>query len=699
MSNIKEIFGKKVFNYASIKKRLTSNDFDKFLSCIENNLRLPEELADKIATAMKDWAIEKGATHYTHWFQPLTGSTAEKHDSFINPIDNGNAIELTLSGAELIQGEPDASSFPSGGLRSTFEARGYTSWDYTSPAFLKEDTAGVTLCIPTAFCSYNGQALDKKTPLLRSMQAINKEATKLLHKLGYSDVKNVNSSVGAEQEYFLIDKKYFSKRLDLITCGRTLFGANAPKGQELDDHYFGQIKDRVANFMKNLDIQLWEMGITAKSKHNEVAPSQFELASIYSQANLAADQNQVIMETMQRLAKRHDLVCLLHEKPYQGVNGSGKHNNWSLVTDTGINLFSPGKTPEKNQLFLIFLVAALKGFNKHADLLRASASNLGNDYRLGGNEAPPAIISVFLGDALTEVLLNIEKGKDVASKENDFLELGVDTLSKLPKDNTDRNRTSPLAFTGNKFEFRMVPSSASISMPNVVLNALMAEEINALNQRLSTCKDTKKEIFVYLKESISEAKKIIFNGDNYSEDYRKLAKDSGLPCLQNSAEAISAYLTTKAKNLFKSTDILTPQELDSRAEIYYQRYYKQAIIEARSAMRMVKTEYFPAIMNYIGKLAKSIKNLKKIDCEPKIQLAILDKINSHFSIAYNCLNTLSKTMYDITHSDNDREKAELCATELSKNLSDLRVEIDSLENLLPAELWPVPSYWEMMFKL
>ncbi len=699
MSDIKEIFGKKVFNHASIKKRLSNQDFNEFLSCIKNNLRLPEVLADKIATAMKDWAIGKGATHYTHWFQPLTGSTAEKHDSFINPVENGNSIELTLSGAELIQGEPDASSFPSGGLRSTFEARGYTSWDYTSPAFLKEDTAGVTLCIPTAFCSYNGQALDKKTPLLRSMQAINKEATKLLHKLGYRDVKNVSPSVGAEQEYFLIDKKYFSKRLDLITCGRTIFGANAPKGQELEDHYFGQIKDRVANFMKDLDTHLWEMGITAKSKHNEVAPSQFELASIHTQANLAADQNQVVMETMKRLAKRHDLVCLLHEKPYQGVNGSGKHNNWSLVTDTGINLFAPGKTPEKNQLFLVFLVAALKGFNKHADLLRASASNLGNDYRLGGNEAPPAIISVFLGDALTDVLLNIEKGKNVASKESDFLELGVNTLSKLPKDNTDRNRTSPLAFTGNKFEFRMVPSSASISMPNVVLNGLMAEEIRTLNERLENCQDTNKEIYAYLQESISQAKKIIFNGDNYSEEYRKMAMEKGLPYLQNSAEAISAYQTAKAENLFASTDILTSQELKSRAEIYYQRYYKQALIEAKTATRMVKTEYFPSIMDYIGKLAKSIETLRSINCEHKIQLSILDKINSHFSNAYRCLDTLIKTMDSITATKSDQDKAELCATELNKNLADLRLEIDQLENLLPANVWPVPSYWEMMFKL
>ncbi len=699
MSDIKKIFGKKVFNRFSVRKRLSAKDFKQFLLCIDNNLRLPKELADKIATAMKDWAIEKGATHYTHWFQPLTGSTAEKHDSFINPTNKGNSIELTLSGEELIQGEPDASSFPSGGLRSTFEARGYTSWDYTSPAFLKEDTAGVTLCIPTAFCSYNGEALDKKTPLLRSMQAVNKEATQLLQNLGYKDVKKVTSSVGAEQEYFLVDKKYFAKRLDLITCGRTLFGADAPKGQELDDHYFGQIKDRVANFMKDLDFRLWEMGITAKSKHNEVAPSQFELASVYCQTNLAADQNQLVMETMKRVALQHDLVCLLHEKPYQGVNGSGKHNNWSLITDTGINLFEPGATPEKNQLFLVFLVAALKGFDKHADLLRASASNLGNEYRLGGSEAPPAIISVFLGEALSQVLENIENGVSVVSKKGSFLELGVDTLSKMPKDNTDRNRTSPLAFTGNKFEFRMVPSSTSISMPNVVLNSLMAEELSHLNKRLDSCENITTEIYSYLQETIPKVKRIIFNGDNYSNQYLQRATKLGLPYLKNTAEAISAYQTKKAETLFGTTGVLTPQELSCRAEIYYQRYYKQALIEARTARKMINTQYFPAIMNYIGKLAHSIKDLNKIGAEQNIQSAILNKINLNFSAAYEKLSRLNQTMEELGLVESDEQKAKLCAEKLNENLLTLRKEIDSLENLLPTDIWPVPSYWQMMFKL
>ncbi len=700
MSDIKKIFGKKVFNRFSVQKRLPAKDFKLFISCIENNLRLPRELADKVAAAMKDWAIEKGATHYTHWFQPLTGSTAEKHDSFINPTNKGNSIELSLSGAELTQGEPDASSFPSGGLRSTFEARGYTSWDYTSPAFLKEDTAGVTLCIPTAFCSYNGEALDKKTPLLRSMQAVNKQATKLLHNLGYDDVKKVTSSVGPEQEYFLVDKKYFAKRLDLITCGRTIFGANAPKGQELDDHYFGQIKDRVANFMKDLDFRLWEMGITAKSKHNEVAPSQFELASVYCQTNLAADQNQLVMETMKRVALRHDLVCLLHEKPYQGVNGSGKHNNWSLITDTGINLFEPGATPEKNQLFLVFLVAALKGFDKHADLLRASASNLGNEYRLGGSEAPPAIISVFLGDALSNVLDNIEKGVSSADKKKGvFLELGVDTLSRLPKDNTDRNRTSPLAFTGNKFEFRMVPSSTSISMPNVVLNALMAEELSALNQRLKNCNDINSEICNYLQETIPQIKRIIFNGDNYSQEYLKRAKKLGLPVLEHTAAAIGAYQREKAKKLFESTGILTPQELESRVEIYYQRYYKQALIEARTAKKMINTQYFPAIIDYIGRLARSIKDLHKIQSEQSVQTKILTQINSHFSAADENLKKLCATMDKIEKATTDKEKAEICACQLLNDLKNLRDDIDCLENLLPADIWPVPSYWQMMFKL
>jgi len=698
MNKIKEIFGKNIFNDASIKKRLSKNIYQEFIKAVEKNQRLSEELADKIAKAMKNWAIEKGATHYTHWFQPLTGSTAEKHDSFLNPIPNGE-IELEFSGKELIQGEPDASSFPSGGLRSTYEARGYTSWDYTSPAFLKEDTSGVTLCIPTAFCSYNGYALDKKTPLIRSMQAISKESLKVLKILGHKNIKSVISNVGAEQEYFLIDKRYFSKRLDLITSGRTLFGSPAPKGQELDDHYFGQIKDRVADFMRDLDIKLWEMGICAKSKHNEVAPSQFELALVYTIANIAADQNQIVMETMKKVALRHNLICLLHEKPYKGVNGSGKHNNWSLMTNTGINLFEPGKTPQENNQFLLFLVASLRAFDKHADLLRASASNLGNDYRLGGSEAPTPIISIFLGEILTDILLNIEKGTKKKYANKDYLELGINTLNKIPKDNTDRNRTSALAFTGNKFEFRMVPSSASISMANVVLNTALAQELSNLSNFLSNSSSLNTAIMDYLKENISKSKRIIFNGDNYSKKSQEQAKKLGLPIIKSTPWAISSYNSVKAKKLFSELNVLSHQEINSRTEIYFQRYYKQSIIEAKTVIQMVSTQYFPVIINYIGNLAKSIQTLKNIESDFWVQENILKVINKHFLSAHKNLSVLKNALEKLSQINDFEQKAHFCFDKLSLLMLNLRVDIDALEGYISKDIWPVPSYSDMMFKL
>src|SRR3989338_8614949 len=516
-TNLTKVFGSNVFNDRTMKERLPKEVYVALRETISKGVLMSAEVADVVANTMKDWAIEKGATHYTHWFQPLTGVTAEKHDSFISPTDDGGVI-LEFSGKQLIQGEPDASSFPSGGLRATFEARGYTAWDCTSPAFLKEDASGnVTLCIPTAFCSYTGEALDKKTPLLRSMEAVSKHAIRILRALGNKTSRRVAATVGPEQEYFVISKKYYEQRVDLVTAGRTLFGAPAPKGQELEDQYFGAIKDRISAFMRDLDIELWKMGVLAKTKHNEVAPSQYEMAPIFSTANIAADHNQLVMETMQKVALRHDLVCLLHEKPFAGVNGSGKHNNWSLATDAGHNLLEPGKTPHDNEQFLLFLSALISAVDRHSDKLRAVAANPGNDLRLGANEAPPAIISVFMGEELTDILMALAKGKEASSKGQHFLHIGADSLPALPKDNTDRNRTSPFAFTGNKFEFRMVPSSASISGPNIVLNTIVAEALDEFATRLEKAKDINKEAEAIIKESVIKHGRVIFNGNNYTE--------------------------------------------------------------------------------------------------------------------------------------------------------------------------------------
>ncbi|GIW48867.1 MAG: hypothetical protein KatS3mg079_343 [Caloramator sp.] len=516
--DLKQVFGENVFNDEVMRERLPKNVYKALRKTMDEGVPLDPSVADVVANAMKDWAIEKGATHYTHWFQPMTGITAEKHESFLNTISEGRAI-TEFSGKSLIKGEPDASSFPSGGIRATFEARGYTVWDATSYAFLKEDEGGLTLCIPTAFCAYTGEALDKKTPLLRSMEAVSKQALRILRLFGNTSAKRVFATVGAEQEYFLIDKDLYLKRKDLVFTGRTLFGAKPPKGQELEDHYFGSLKDRVANFMKDLDYELWKMGIPVKTKHNEVAPAQHEIAPIFENANIATDHNQVIMDTLKRVANRHNLACLLHEKPFAGVNGSGKHNNWSLSTNEGQNLFEPGKTPHENAQFLIFLSAVIKAVDEYAELLRASAANTGNDHRLGANEAPPAIISMFLGDQLTGILENIENGNGNEKKEREYLRIGVNTLPPLPKDATDRNRTSPFAFTGNKFEFRMVPSSASIANPNVVLNTAVAEVLSQIADRLEGAKDFDSEVNEVVKEIVKNHKRIIFNGDGYSEEW------------------------------------------------------------------------------------------------------------------------------------------------------------------------------------
>ncbi|MFO7821726.1 MAG: glutamine synthetase III, partial [Lentisphaeria bacterium] len=592
-TDVTELFGKNVFNDRVMRERLPKEAYKELRETIDTGAPLPAHVADIVANAMKDWAIERGATHYTHWFQPLTGSTAEKHDSFISPREDGSVI-MEFSGKQLIQGEPDASSFPSGGLRSTFEARGYTAWDCTSNAFLKKDAAGnVTLCIPTAFCSYTGNALDKKTPLLRSINAVSRQALRVLQALGNESATKVIPMVGPEQEYFLIDREFYARRLDLISCGRTLFGATAPKGQEMEDQYFGAIKDRVSSFMKDLDMELWEMGITSKTKHNEVAPAQYENAPIYTTANIATDHNQLVMETMKKVAQRHDLVCLLHEKPYEGVNGSGKHNNYSLVTDDGINLLDPGNTPHSNEQFLIFLCALIQAIDKHADILRAAAASSGNDLRLGGHEAPPAIISIFLGHELTKILETLAEGKPVESKEQAYLNVGVDTLPPLPRDNTDRNRTSPFAFTGNKFEFRMVGSSASIAGTNVILNTIVAEALDEFGGRLEKADNVNQECAAIIRDVMKKHGRVIFNGNGYSDEWRDEAVARGLPNISDSIGALLTVNSPESITMFDEYKVLSEAELKSRTEIYLEQYSKQINVEAATALEMIRKLYRP----------------------------------------------------------------------------------------------------------
>lgn len=697
--NVTKIFGSNVFNDKVMKERLPKNTYKKLKETINKGSSLKPEVANVVANAMKDWAIEKGATHYTHWFQPLTGSTAEKHDSFISPTPEGSVF-MEFSGKQLIQGEPDASSFPSGGLRATFEARGYTAWDCTSPAFLKEDGSGnVTLCIPTAFCSYTGHALDKKTPLLRSMEAVSKQALRVLKALGNTTSMKITSTVGPEQEYFLIDKNLFAKRLDLIVAGRTLFGAPSPKGQEMEDHYFGPIKDRISGFMKDLDVELWKMGITSKTKHNEVAPAQYEMAPIFATTNIAADHNQLVMETMQKVALRHNLVCLLHEKPYAGINGSGKHNNWSLSTDDGINLLDPGTTPHDNAQFLIFLSALIKSVDIHADILRASAANSGNDHRLGANEAPPAIISIFLGDELTEILSNLMKGKKTKIKGESFLRIGVDSLPDLPKDNTDRNRTSPFAFTGNKFEFRMVASSASISGPNVVLNTIVAEGLDEFATRLEKAKDVNKEVDSIVKEVVEKHGRVIFNGDNYSESWVEEASKRGLPNIKSTVEALKTLIDSKTVKLFSKYKVLSKEELHSRFEIYIEQYAKQINIEALTSIDMAKTLYIPATLKYIESLADSIIKLKTASAPYKIQEKILNQVSKILESASEKVSKLEAEVEKARTIEDVYKHAKAFREKVFTTMNELRGDIDLLETIVPRDLWPVPTYADLLFKL
>lgn len=699
--DVTEIFGSNVFNDRVMKERLPKDTYRALKKTIQEGLPLSLEVANVVASAMKDWAIEKGATHYTHWFQPLTGRTAEKHDSFIAPTDEGTVI-MEFSGRQLTQGEPDASSFPSGGLRSTFEARGYTAWDCTSPAFLKTDASGnVTLCIPTAFCSYTSEALDKKTPLLRSMGAVSKQAVRVLRALGNKSVKRVTSTVGPEQEYFLIDKAYYEERLDLIVSGRTLFGAPAPKGQELEDQYFGAIKDRISDFMRDLDIELWKMGISSKTKHNEVAPSQYEMAPIFSTTNIAADHNQLVMETMQKVALRHNLVCLLHEKPFAGVNGSGKHNNWSLATDDGQNLLEPGRTPAENEQFLIFVSALIMAVDRHADKLRASCGNPGNDLRLGANEAPPAIISIFMGDELTEILQGIASGKKVANRGQHFVQVGVDSLPQLPKDNTDRNRTSPFAFTGNKFEFRMVGSSASISGPSIVINTIVAEALDEIATRLEKTPKSgiNKESTAIVRDAVKKHGRIIFNGNNYSDEWIAEAKKRGLPNIKNSVEALGYMATSEAVKLFEKHKVLSKVELHSRYEIYLEGYIKHVNIEARASVQMVRRQYLPAVIQFSRNLAKTIGELKAVPASVKVQKELLKKVSELLESANENLEVLEAAIEKAHGIADILNRAEAFRDQVVVAAAKLRKDIDALEGFMPANLWPVPTYAEMLFKL
>ena len=698
--NVADIFGENVFNDTVMQERLPKKVYKNLRKTIEEGKDLDLETADVIAHEMKEWAIEKGATHYTHWFLPLTGVTAEKHDSFISaPLPSGKVL-MTFSGKELIKGEPDASSFPSGGLRATFEARGYTAWDCTSPAFVRQDAGGATLCIPTAFCSYTGEALDQKTPLLRSMEAINKEALRLLRLFGNTTSKKVTPSVGAEQEYFLVDAEKFEERKDLIYTGRTLFGAMPPKGQELDDHYFGTIRQRIASFMRDVNIQLWKVGVPAKTQHNEVAPAQHELAPIYTEANIAVDQNQLTMQTLKRVACQHGLKCLLHEKPFAGVNGSGKHDNWSITTDDGINLLDPGKTPHENTQFLLVLACILKAVNKHADLLRESAADPGNDHRLGANEAPPAIISIFLGEQLEDVVEQlISTGEATHSLKGGKLETGVSTLPDLFKDATDRNRTSPFAFTGNKFEFRMVGSRDSIANPNIVLNTIVAEAFADACDILEKADDFDLAVHDLIKEDLTENQRIIFNGNGYSDEWVAEAERRGLPNIKSMVEAIPAITTDKAVELFERFSVFTKAELESRAEIQYEAYAKAINIEARTMIDMASKQFLPAFIKYTKTLADTVNAVKAAGVDASVQTETLKEVSALMAETKAALDNLVKTTADAAAKEEGEVQATYYHTEVVPAMDALRAPVDKLEMIVDKEAWPMPSYGDLIFEV
>ena len=698
--NVAEIFGENVFNDTVMKERLPKNVYKNLKLAMKGEKELQLADADVIANEMKDWAIEKGATHYTYWFQPLTGSTAEKHDSFISaPNENGKVL-MEFSGKELIKGEPDASSFPSGGLRATFEARGYTAWDCTSPAFVREDATGATLCIPTAFCSYTGEALDQKTPLLRSMDAINEQSLRILKLFGNTTSKKVTPSVGAEQEYFIVDRDKYLQRKDLIFSGRTLFGAMPPKGQELDDHYFGAIRERIGAFMKDVNKELWKMGVSAKTQHNEVAPAQHELAPIYAQCNTATDNNQLTMEVLKKVAYRHNLVCLLHEKPFAGVNGSGKHNNWSITTDDGINLLDPGKTPHENIQFLLVLGAVMKAVDTHADLLRESASDVGNDHRLGANEAPPAIISMFLGEQLEDVVMQlIDKGDATNSIQKGKLKTGASTLPDLNKDATDRNRTSPFAFTGNKFEFRMVGSSDSIAPANVVLNTIVAESFREIADELEKADNFDMACHDMIKKLFTEHHRIVFNGNGYSDEWVEEAERRGLPNIKSMVDAVPALTAPKAIKLFESFGVFTESELRSRAEIKYEAYAKAINIEAKSMIDIASKHIIPAVVSYTTELANSVIAVSEAGVDSSTQKELLDEVTKYLKEMKAALKKLTEVTEKASDITEGKDQATYFRDVVKVAMDELRAPADKLEMIVDKEFWPFPSYGDLLFEV
>ncbi|MDD2970627.1 MAG: glutamine synthetase III [Lachnospiraceae bacterium] len=700
MLNVEEVFGENVFTLKKMRERLPKKVFAEVKKVMDCGGELSLAAADVVAKAMKDWAVEKGVTHYTHWFQPLTGITAEKHDAFVTSPNEDGTMLMEFSGKELIKGEPDASSFPSGGLRATFEARGYTAWDITSPAFIKEAGTGPILCIPTAFCSYKGEALDKKTPLLRSMEAISVQALRIVRLFGNTGATKVTASVGPEQEYFLVDAKKALEREDIIFSGRTLFGAPAPKGQELEDHYFGVIRERIGAYMKDLNKEMWKLGVPAKTQHNEVAPAQHELAPIYESANIAVDHNQLVMETMKRVAGQHGLRCLLHEKPFAGVNGSGKHDNWSITTDNGVNLLEPGKSPNENVQFLLVLACIMKAVDTHADLLRQSASNVGNDHRLGANEAPPAIISMFLGEQLEDVVKQlVETGIASSSKKGEILDTGVSTLPNFRKDATDRNRTSPFAFTGNKFEFRMVGSEDSIASPNTTLNAIVAEAFCEAADILEKTDDFDMAVHDLIKEYMTKHQRIIFNGNGYSDEWVEEAKRRGLPNIKSMVEAVETLTTPKAVALFEKFHIFTKPELESREEVLYETYAKTINIEALTMMDMASKQIIPAVMKYSNELAGTVIAVKEAGADASVQAEVLTELSGLLKEAKAALTILKNTEKQASAMEDGKARAFFYKDAVKPAMDALRAPVDALEMLVDKEAWPMPTYADLIFEV
>jgi glutamine synthetase len=696
--SIPELYGSLVFNDKVMRSKLPKDTYKALKKTIESGTHLELDVANSVAVAMKEWATENGATHYTHWFQPMTNVTAEKHDSFISPTGDGQVI-MDFSGKELVKGEPDASSFPSGGLRATFEARGYTAWDPTSPAFIKDGT----LYIPTAFCSYSGEALDKKTPLLRSMQTLDKEATKLLHIIGNKDVKHVNTTVGPEQEYFLVDKELYKQRKDLVFCGRTLIGAPAPKGQEMEDHYFGALKPRVAAYMHDLDVELWKLGIPAKTKHNEVAPAQHELAPVFDTTNVAVDHNQLTMEVMKKVADKHGLVCLLHEKPFEGINGSGKHNNWSMITDTGVNILDPGKTPAENTQFLIFLTAVIKAVDEYADVLRISVASAGNDHRLGANEAPPAVVSVFLGDELTEVLKSIENDEYFAGSRAVQMDIGAKVLPHFVKDNTDRNRTSPFAFTGNKFEFRMLGSEASVANPNIILNTAVAECVHQFAEQLKDVPEDKMEDAIHelIKKTIIDHKRVIFNGNGYTDEWIEEAEKRGLFNLKSTPDALPQWIADKNIELFTKYHIFTKEEIESRYEIWLESYSKILNIESNTMVEMVQKDFLPSVFAYIDKVAATAVAKKSVvsDVSTASEGKLIKELSQLADEISTGLETLRADTAKALATEDPLANAKAYQTVVLSDMDELRKSVDAAETLIPDALLPYPTYDKLLFSV